>query len=99
MISPSCSTSAPYKPANGRISSPVSAAQGYDSVYILVAALKQAGSTDGPKVREALESLKEKVDGVVSSYDKPFSHDDHEAIKTGMPVMGEVENGRVVHAK
>ena len=88
-----------YKPANGRISSPVSAAQGYDSVYILVAALKQAGSTDGPKVREALESLKEKVDGVVSSYDKPFSHDDHEAIKTGMPVMGEVENGRVVHAK
>ena len=88
-----------YKPANGRISSPVSAAQGYDSVYILVAALKQAGSTDGPKVREALESLKEKVDGVVSSYDKPFSHDDHEAIKTGMPVMGQVENGRVVHAK
>ena len=88
-----------YKPANDRISSPVSAAQGYDSVYILAAAIKQAGTTDGPKVREALENLKEKVDGVVASYDKPFTHDDHEAIKLGMPVMGQVENGRVVRAK
>jgi len=88
-----------YKPANGRISSPVSAAQGYDSVYILAAAIKQAGSTDGPKVREALENLNGKIEGVVASYDKPFSHDDHEAIKAGMPVMGEVENGRVIRAK
>jgi len=88
-----------YKPANDRISSPVSAAQGYDSIYILAAAFKQAGTTDGPKVREALENLKEKIDGVVATYDKPFTHDDHEAIKLGMPVMGQVENGRVVHAK
>jgi len=88
-----------YKPANDRISSPVSAAQGYDSVYILAAAIKQAGSTEGPKVRAALESLKEKVEGVVATYDKPFTHDDHEAIKAGMPVMGQVENGHVVHAK
>ena len=88
-----------YKPANDRISSPVSAAQGYDSVYILTAAIKQAGTTDGPKVREALENLKEKVEGVVATYEKPFTHDDHEAIKAGMPVMGQVENGRVVHAK
>jgi len=88
-----------YKPANDRISSPVSAAQGYDSVYILAAAITQAGSTDGPKVRAALENLNAKVDGVVTSYNKPFTHDDHEAIKAGMPVMGEVENGRVIPAK
>lgn len=88
-----------YKPANDRISSPVSAAQGYDSIYILAAAIKQAGSAEGPKVREALENLKEKVDGVVASYDKPFTHDDHEAIKAGMPVMGQVEGGRVIRAK
>lgn len=88
-----------YKPANDRISSPVSAAQGYDSIYILAAAIKQAGTTDGPKVREALENLKEKVDGVVASYDKPFTRDDHEAIKVGMPVMGQVEGGRVIRAK
>jgi branched-chain amino acid transport system substrate-binding protein len=88
-----------YKPAGGRIPSPVSAAQGYDSIYLLAAAMKQAGSTEGPKVRAALENLNEKVDGVVASYDKPFSKDDHEAIKPGIPVFGMVKEGRVVHAQ
>jgi branched-chain amino acid transport system substrate-binding protein len=82
-----------------RIPSPVSAAQGYDSMYLLAAALRQAGTTDGVKVREALENLKEKVEGVVKTYDHPYSHDDHEAIKYGDAVIGEVDNGHVVRAK
>ncbi|MDO8651073.1 MAG: ABC transporter substrate-binding protein [Undibacterium sp.] len=82
-----------------RIPSPVSAAQGYDSIYLLAAALKQAGTTDGTKVREALENLNEKVEGVVTTYSKPFTHDDHEAIKAGMPVMGEAKGGHIVQAK
>ena len=79
-----------------RMPSPVSAAQGYDSIYLLAAAIKQAGSTEGPKIREALENLHEKVEGVVTTYNKPFTHDDHEAIKPGIPVMGEAKGGRVV---
>jgi branched-chain amino acid transport system substrate-binding protein len=82
-----------------RIASPVSAAQGYDSMYLLVAAIRQAGTTDGVKVREALENLKEKYDGVVKTYDHPYTHDDHEAIKPGDAVMGEVQGGRVVRAR
>jgi branched-chain amino acid transport system substrate-binding protein len=82
-----------------RIPSAVSAAQGYDSIYLLTAAIKQAGTTEGPKVREALENLGSKVDGVVTSYSKPFSKDDHEAIKPGIAMMGEVKGGRVVLAK
>ena len=82
-----------------RIPSAVSAAQGYDSMYVLAAAIKQAGSTDGVKIREALENLQEKVDGVVQTYDHPFSKADHEAIKTtAIPVMGEVRNGHVMYA-
>lgn len=88
-----------YKPAGDRIPSPVSAAQGYDSIYLLAAAFKQAGGTDGSKVRAALENLTDKVDGVVTSYNKPFSKDDHEAIKIGIPVFGEVKGGRIVQAK
>ncbi len=88
-----------YNPPGGRIPSPVSAAQGYDSIYILAAAIKQAGTTDGPKVKAALESLNEKVDGVVASYNKPFTKDDHEAIKMGIPVFGEVKAGHIVLAK
>ena len=81
-----------------RIPSPVSAAQGYDSVYLLVAAIAQAKSTDGPKVREALEDLKAPVDGVVTTYNKPFSKTDHEAITMNMPVIGKVQDGRVIYA-
>ena len=88
-----------YNPPAGRMPSPVSAAQGYDSVFLLVAAIKQAGSTDGPKVKEALENLNEKVDGVVTTYSKPFTKDDHEAIKPSMVVFGEVKGGRVVLSK
>jgi branched-chain amino acid transport system substrate-binding protein len=89
---------AEFKPKNNRIDSPVSAAQGYDSVYLLAAAITQAGSTEGPKVRAALENLNTKVEGVVMVYDKPFSHDDHEAISPNVPVVGEVKSGRVVYA-
>ncbi|SMP50171.1 ABC transporter substrate-binding protein [Noviherbaspirillum suwonense] len=88
-----------YKPAGDRMPSPVSAAQGYDSIYLLAAAFKQAGGTEGPKVRAALENLNEKVDGVVTTYSKPFTKDDHEAIKSTIPVFGEVKGGRVVLAK
>jgi branched-chain amino acid transport system substrate-binding protein len=87
-----------FKPKNNRIDSPVSAAQGYDSIYLLAAAFKQAGSTDGVKVREALENLQAKVEGVVTTYDKPFTHDDHEAITANIPVFGEVKGSRVVYA-
>ena len=87
-----------FKPQNGRIDSPVSAAQGYDSVYLLAAAIKQAGSTDGEKIRDALENLNTKVDGIVTVYDKPFSKTDHESVTDNIPVMGEVKNGRVVYA-
>ncbi|MRT27373.1 ABC transporter substrate-binding protein [Herbaspirillum sp. CAH-3] len=82
-----------------RMPSAVSAAQGYDSILLLAAAIKQAGTTDGDKVRAALENLNTKVEGVVTTYDKPFTRDDHEAIKPGMVVMGEVKNGRVILGK
>ncbi len=87
-----------FNPKNARMDSPVSAAQGYDSVYLLAAAIKQAGSTDGPKIKAALEDLKTPVEGVVTTYNKPFSKTDHEAITANIPVFGEVKGQRVVYA-
>lgn len=78
-----------------RMLSPVSAAQGYDSVWLLAAAIEQAKSTEGPKIREALENLNKKIEGVVTTYDHPYSKDDHEAISGNIPVMGIVKGGRV----
>ena len=53
---------------------------------------------DGRKIREALENLGTKVEGVVTTYDKPFSTTDHEAITSNIPVLGTVKGGRVVPA-
>ena len=87
-----------FNPKNARIDSPVSAAQGYDSVYLLAAAIKQAGDTDGVKIKAALEDLKTPVEGVVTRYNKPFTKGDHEAITANIPVFGEVKGQRVVYA-
>ena len=87
-----------FSPKGGRIDSPVSAAQGYDSVYLLAEAIKQSGSTEGPKIRAALEDLKTPYNGVVTNYTRPFSKADHEAISANIAVFGEVKGGRVVYA-
>jgi branched-chain amino acid transport system substrate-binding protein len=81
-----------------RMPSPVSAAQGYDSAYLLAAAIAQAKSTDSRKIYDALETLGTKVEGVVTTYDHPFSAKDHEAISANIPVFGLVKGGRVVPA-
>ena len=87
-----------FNPKNARIDSPVSAAQGYDSIYLLAAAITQAKSTDGPKIKAALENLQTPVQGVVTTYTKPFTAKDHDAITANIPVFGEVKGQRVVYA-
>ncbi|MEI6986394.1 MAG: ABC transporter substrate-binding protein, partial [Rhodospirillaceae bacterium] len=90
--------------AVARIPSPVSAAQGYDAVLLLAAAVKQAGSTDPQKIRDALEDLREPVNGVIATWKKPYSKWDaahpetHEAFRRENVVMGMVNGGRVVFA-
>jgi branched-chain amino acid transport system substrate-binding protein len=81
-----------------RIISVDCAAQAYDSVYLLKAAIEQAGSTAGPKIRDALEHLATKVEGVVTTYDRPFSPTDHEAISANIPIFGVVRGRHVVAA-
>lgn len=56
------------------------ALHGYDSVQIAAAAIKQAGSTDGAAIRAALEDLKAPVNGLLKTYNQPFSKTQHEAL-------------------
>ncbi|MES3001480.1 MAG: ABC transporter substrate-binding protein [Pseudomonadota bacterium] len=56
------------------------ASHAYDSVQLLALAIKQAGSTDGDKIREALEDLKTPYKGLMKTYDHPFSKTNREAL-------------------
>jgi branched-chain amino acid transport system substrate-binding protein len=58
------------------------AAHSYDAVMVLALAIKQANSTDGTKIREALENLQATYDGLMKNYDKPFSKTEHEALRS-----------------
>jgi len=81
-----------------RIASPPSAAQGYDGMKLMVEAIRQAGSLDGPAIVRALENLQRPVDGVITTYRKPFARNQHEALQLNVPVIGKVEHGQVVNA-
>lgn len=82
-----------------RIAVPPAAAQGYDGVRLLAAAIEQAGETGGDAIREALENLRAPVEGIVMNYSRPFAKDNHETIRgTDDLYMGTIDNGKVVFA-
>ncbi len=56
------------------------ALHGYDSVLLVAEAMKQAKTTDGSAVRLALENLGTPVQGLLKTYNKPFSKAHHEAL-------------------
>ena len=80
------------------IPSPMAAAQGYDAALLLFYALHQAQSTEPARIKLALENLGRQVAGVITTYDRPFSKSDHDALTGNMLVMGVVRKGAVDYA-
>jgi branched-chain amino acid transport system substrate-binding protein len=62
------------------IFSPVGTANAYDAMHLLARAIEQAGSTDGDAIRQALEDLDGEYEGLIKTYVKPFSADNHDAL-------------------
>lgn len=82
-----------------QIPSAVAAAQTYDALRLLSMAIMQAGSTEGTKIRNALENLNHPTTSTVTArYSKPFTPTDHEAIVQSMVVMAEIRNGKLEYA-
>jgi branched-chain amino acid transport system substrate-binding protein len=57
----------------------VGIANAYDAMHLTAMAISKAGSTDGPKVREAFYGIG-KYDGLIKAYDKPFTPDNQDAL-------------------
>lgn len=84
-----------FKPTGDRIPVAVAAAQGYDSMKLLAAAITQAGDTDGTKVKSALEDLRQPYEGVIATFQRPFTASDHDAIKKEQVMVGKIQDGQV----
>jgi branched-chain amino acid transport system substrate-binding protein len=72
------------------------AAQTYDAVHLLALAMKQAGTTEGPRVQAALEDLKASYEGVTGAYDRPWMPTDHEGITPAQVTWAKAKGGAVV---
>ena len=78
------------------IFAPVGTANAYDALHILALGIAQAGSTDGDKVREALENLEASYDGLIKSYRRPFSRTEHDALGPADYIMVRYEGNKIV---
>lgn len=75
------------------IGSMMSAAQTYDAVNLLVRAMFDSrGDFSGPAMKKALENPGGIYRGVVTTYDRPFSDKDHDAISLNMLWLGTWRN-------
>jgi branched-chain amino acid transport system substrate-binding protein len=79
-------------PVPASIESPVGAAHAYDLIHMLAAAIDGAGETDRTAIREALENLRN-YNGLVRSYDRPFSASRHEALSVQDYILAEFGPG------
>lgn len=76
------------------IGSVMSAAQTYDAMHLLLRAMFEAkADLSGPALKKALENLPRRYPGVVTTYDRPFSDSDHDAISANMLWLGTWRNG------
>jgi branched-chain amino acid transport system substrate-binding protein len=81
------------------ILAPVGVANAYDAMNLLALGIEQAGSVDADKVREALENLKAPYAGLIKTYTKPFSAENHDALGPDDYIMVRYDGDKVVPAQ
>jgi len=75
----------------------IAVASSYDGIHLLARAIRRAGTTAGPRIRDALEQL-EPYDGVMKRYAPAFTSERHDALLTEDYLMAVWHGGRLVPA-
>jgi branched-chain amino acid transport system substrate-binding protein len=78
------------------VTAPVGTANAYDALHLVALAIEQAKSTDGPKVRDALEELKAEYAGLIKTYKRPFTSEQHDALTERDYIMVVWKGGKIV---
>jgi branched-chain amino acid transport system substrate-binding protein len=58
-------------------------------------AIAKAGSTEGPKVREAFYAL-DKYEGLIKTYNKPFTPSNHDALTSDDYIFTYFKEGEIL---
>jgi branched-chain amino acid transport system substrate-binding protein len=73
----------------------VGVANAYDGMHLAALAIAAAGSTDGDAVRQGFYKIG-KYDGLIKTYDKPFSPKVHDALQSSDYVWAQFIDNRIV---
>ena len=74
--------------------SPVGTANAYDAMYLMAKAIDKAGSTDGDAIRKAMYEIGTH-DGLIKTYDNPFSPGNHDALGPADYIMVHYEGNTI----
>ncbi len=78
------------------VTAPVGTANAYDALHLVALAIEQAKSAEGAKVRDALEDLKAEYQGLIKTYRRPFTADQHDALTEKDYIMVAWRGGKIV---
>lgn len=73
----------------------VGIANAYDAMHLSALAIAKAGSTDGKAVRDAFYAI-DKYDGLIKTYEKPFSPENHDALSAKDYVFTHFVKGEII---
>ena len=74
--------------------SPVGTANAYDAMYLMARGIDKAGSTDGDAIRKAMYEIGTH-DGLIKTYDNPFSPGNHDALGPADYIMVHYEGNTI----
>jgi branched-chain amino acid transport system substrate-binding protein len=77
------------------VSPAVGIADAYDAMHLTALAVKKAGSTEGPKVRQGFYAIS-KYDGLIKTYEKPFTPQNHDALTAADYIFMHFVNGDIL---
>jgi branched-chain amino acid transport system substrate-binding protein len=77
------------------ILAPIGTANSYDALMLTAKAIDQAGSTEGVKIQAAFENLPQ-YKGLIKTYDKPFTPDNHDALTEDDYIMVRWQGNKIV---
>ena len=73
----------------------VGIANAYDAMHLTALAIAKAGTTEGPKIREAFYGI-DKYDGLIKAYAKPFSPENHDALSSDDYIFTYFKEGEIL---
>jgi len=73
----------------------VGVANAYDGMMLTALAIQNAGSTEGPAIREGFYKIAD-YDGLIKQYKQPFTPTQHDALTTDDYVWAQFIDGRIL---